>query len=131
MEKNFSETSRYSSKFRAWDRDNSTLHKWSCYDDYPLKGKNGTVPQEYIGFHDKNEHEIYLGDIVQFKGFNTFVRFINGSYILEILEPKSEVKFFSFGSVKDHTNEMEIIGNTHTHSEYIVYHLIEMAEKSR
>ena len=118
------ESGRYLTRFRAWDRDDSTLHKWNCLDDYPLKGKNGTFPQEYTGFKDKNENEIYVGDIVHFRGYNTVVSFLDGSYAFEILEPKSTMKFFWFHTVKDNKDEMEIVGNTHSHADYIRQSLI-------
>lgn len=118
------ESGRYLTRFRAWDRDDSTLHKWNCLDDYPLKVKNGTFPQEYTGFKDKNENEIYVGDIVHFRGYNTVVSFLDGSYIFEILEPKSTMKFFWFHTVKDNKDEMEIVGNTYSHADYIRQSLI-------
>ena len=117
------EKERHLVRFRAWNRDDSTLHKWNCLDDYPLKGKNGTFPQEYTGFKDKNNNEIYVGDVVSFSGYNTIVRFIDGSYVLQILEPKSTMKFFWFHTIRDNTNEMEIVGNTFNHPDYIRYHL--------
>ena len=118
------ETGRYLLQFRTWDRDDSSLNIWDCFQDYPLKGKNGTFPQEYTGFKDKNENEIYVGDIVTVKGYNTIVRFLDGSYIFQILEPKSTMKFFWFHTVKENKDEIEIVGNTHTHPDYIRENLI-------
>lgn len=114
---------RYLFKFRAWDQEDSTLHNWNCLDNYPLSGKQGTFPQESTGFRDKNQNEIYLGDIVHFRGYNTIVRFMDGSYVLWLIEPNSTLKFFWFHTVKDNTDEMEIVGNTHTYSEYLAHHL--------
>lgn len=119
---------RYLFKFRAWDFEDSTLHQWGCMDDFPLKGKRGTFPQESTGFLDKNSNEIYVGDIIHFRGYNTIVRYISGSYVLWIMEPKSTLNFFRFYTVKDNTNEMEIVGNTFTHSEYITRHLVSKPE---
>jgi Mg2+ and Co2+ transporter CorA len=124
MHKNSIENGRHLMRFRAWDRDDSTLYEWDCFNKYPLNGKNGTFPQEYTGFCDKNENKIYLGDIVSFREYNTVVKFLDGSYILEILEPKSTMKFFWFHTVRDNKDEMEIIGNTYSHPEYIRYHLM-------
>lgn len=124
MNDNLSEAGRYSLKFRAWDRDNSTLYTWTCFDDYPLKDKNATFPQESTGYRDKNDIEIYVGDVINFREKNTLVRFYNGSYVLWIIEPKSTLDLFWFHTVKDNTNEMEIIGNTFTASEYLTYYLI-------
>lgn len=123
MEKEVSQGKRYIIKFRAWDRENATMYQWNCLEDYPLKGKNATFPQEFTGFCDKNSNEIYVGDIVNFRGYNTIVRFFDGAYVLWIIEPKSTMSFFDMRIMKDVTTEMEIVGNTFTYSEYLTHHL--------
>lgn len=130
MEREVSQGKRYLLKFRAWNREDSTLHHWNCFENYPLKEKQGTFPQEFTGFYDKNLNEIYVGDIVHFRGYNTIVRFMDGSYVLWLIEPNSTLKFYWFHTVKDNTDEMEIVGNTHIYSEYLAHHLVSKPKES-
>jgi hypothetical protein len=111
---------RYLIRFRAWDRDNGTLYKWDCYEDYPLKGKNATCPQEFTGGHDKNLKNIYIGDIVNYNDQNYLVRFRYGAYILWKLENISTLKFWWFHDIFDKFRDMEIVGNTFEHAPYLV-----------
>lgn len=116
MEEN---NTRYLIRFRAWDRDNGTLYKWDCYENYPLNGKNATCPQEFIGFYDKNLKDIYLGDIVRFDNENFLIKFLDGSYILWKLENISTLKFYWFHTVAQHQKEIEVIGNTFENADYL------------
>jgi len=111
---------RYLVRFRAFNRDNGTLYKWDCYEDYPLKAINATAPQEYTGVCDKNLQDIFVGDIVSYEGQNYLVRFRYGSYMLWKLENISTLKFIWFHTVFDKLGEMEVIGNTFENAEYLV-----------
>jgi len=110
---------RYLIRLRAWDRDSGDLYNWDCFEDYPLKGKNATVPQEYTGFCDKNLKDIYIGDIVNYCGENFLVKFLHGSYILYKLEHVSTLKFHWFYKLINYQNDMEVVGNTFEHAEYL------------
>jgi hypothetical protein len=110
---------RYLLRYRAWNRDDGTLYKWSVFDNYPLKDLNGTFPQEFTGLHDKNLNDIYLGDIVNYLNDNYLVRFFEGSYILYKLENISTLKFYWFNKVVDKFKEMEVVGNTFEHAQYL------------
>lgn len=111
---------RYLIRFRAFNRDNGTLYKWDCYEDYPLKGINATAPQEFTGAVDKNLQDIYVGDIVNYNGENYLIKFKYGSYILHKLENLSALEFLWFHTVFDKFGEMEVVGNTFEHAEYLV-----------
>jgi hypothetical protein len=111
---------RYLVRFRAFNRDNGTLYKWDCYEDYPLKGINATAPQEYTGVCDKNLQDIYVGDIVSYEGQNYLVRFRYGSYMLWKLENISTLRFLWFHTVFDKLGDMEVVGNTFEHAQYLV-----------
>jgi hypothetical protein len=110
---------RYLVRFRAFNRDNATLYKWDCYEDYPLKGINATCPQEYTGVCDKNLQDIYVGDIVNYNGNNYLVRFRYGAYMLWKLENISTLKFWWFHDVFDKFGDMEVVGNTFEHAQYL------------
>lgn len=110
---------RYLVRFRAFNRDNGTLYKWDCYEDYPLKGMNVTCPQEYTGVCDKNLKDIFVGDIVNYEGQNYLVRFRYGSYMLWKLENISTLKFLWFNTIFEKFGEMEVVGNTFENAEYI------------
>lgn len=114
---------RYLVRFRAFNRDNGTLYKWDCYEDYPLKSINATCPQEYTGVCDKNLQDIYIGDIVNYNGENYLVRFWYGSYMLWKLENISTLKFWWFHDVFDKFVEMEVVGNTFENATYLVEYL--------
>jgi hypothetical protein len=111
---------RYLVRFRAFNRDNGTLYKWDCYEDYPLKGINVTAPQEYTGVCDKNLQDIFVGDIVSYEGQNYLVRFRYGSYMLWKLENISTLRFLWFHTVFDKLGDMEVVGNTFEHAPYLV-----------
>jgi len=110
---------RYLVRFRAFNRDNATLYKWDCYENYPLNNVNATCPQEYTGVCDKNLQDVYVGDIVNYNGDNYLVRFRYGAYMLWKLENISTLKFWWFHDVFDKAVEMEVVGNTFEHAEYL------------
>ena len=111
---------RYLVRFRAFNRDNGTLYKWDCYEDYPLKEINATCPQEYTGVCDKNLQDVYVGDIVSYNEQNYLVRFRYGAYMLWKLENLSTLKFWWFHDVFDKFGEMEVVGNTFENATYLV-----------
>jgi hypothetical protein len=110
---------RYLVRFRAFNRDDKTLYKWDCYEDYPLKGINATCPQEHTGVCDKNLQDVYVGDIVNYNGDNYLVRFRYGAYMLWKLENISTLKFCWFHDVFDKFGEMEVVGNTFENAVYL------------
>lgn len=110
---------RYLVRFRAFNRDNGTLYKWDIFENYPLKDINATLPQEYTGVCDKNLQDIYVGDIVNYNGNNYLIQFKYGSYILYKLENRTNLEFLWYHTVFDQFGEMEIVGNTFEHTDYL------------
>jgi hypothetical protein len=110
---------RYLVRFRAFNRDDKTLYKWDCYENYPLNNINVTCPQEHTGVCDKNLQDVYVGDIVNYNGDNYLVRFRYGAYMLWKLENLSTLKFWWFHDVFDKFGEMEVVGNTFENAVYL------------
>lgn len=112
-------STRYLIKFRAFDLDSGELYKWDMYESYPLTGVRASCPQESTGLQDKNEQDIYLGDIVNYQGVNYLTCFINGGYLLKNLETVSENNYILFSEIIKKQHELEIVGNTFNNSAYL------------
>lgn len=102
-------------KFRVWDKQTKSFVleprlKMSLLNCTPYQcdivGFGNTI-QQYTGCLDKNNKEIYEGDIVRFKDKSIgFVEFIAGMYVISY---QDQTDSGPIGFLL--TSEMEVIGN--------------------
>ena len=113
-------------KFRAWDKENEKMMKVSSIS---LENKEIAVKDfgtyhffrikdielmQYIGLKDKNDKEIYEGDIVLVKlggtstWYKTVVKFKKGAFIASLIDGEDYIYIFNRGF---DSNDFEIIGN--------------------
>ena len=113
-------------KFRAWDKENEKMMKVSSIS---LENKEIAVKDfgtyhffrikdielmQYIGLKDKNDKEIYEGDIVLVKlggtstWYKTIVKFKEGAFIASLIDGEDYIYIFNRGF---DSNDFEIIGN--------------------
>lgn len=113
-------------KFRAWDKENEKMVKVSSIS---LENKEIAVKDfgtyhffrikdielmQYIGLKDKNNKEIYEGDIVLVKPggtstwYKTVVKFKEGAFIASLIDREDYICIFNRGF---DSNDFEIIGN--------------------
>ena len=132
-------------KFRIWDVENKEMLKVQELDFEPTfyGGRIAIRPDQYndyfdtedmilmqyTGLHDKNEKEIYEGDIVlldcynyeepAFDGeFKVIYDDINGMWLLIDLENKD--RDFTFGEIRSYYKaEIEVIGNIYDNPELL------------
>ena len=113
-------------KFRAWDKENEKMMKVSSLhlENKEISVKeNGTFHlfrmqdlMQYTGLKDKNNKEIYEGDIVLIKldetstWHKTVVGFKKGAFIADLIDKEDYVYIFHHGFTDD---DFEIIGNVY------------------
>ena len=113
-------------KFRAWDKENEKMMKVSSLhlENKEISVKeNGTFHlfrmqdlMQYTGLKDKNNKEIYEGDIVLIKldetstWYKTVVGFKKGAFIANLIDKEDYVYIFHHGFTDD---DFEIIGNVY------------------
>jgi len=111
-------------KFRAWDKENEKMMKVSSLhlENKEISVKeNGTFRlfrmqdlMQYTGLKDKNNKEIYEGDIVLVKPggtstwYKTVVKFKEGAFIASLIDGEDYIYIFNRGF---DSNDFEIIGN--------------------
>jgi len=136
-------------KFRAWDKDkkNMVYHENVNYDAYynlegwdvsdlfainTLLAKEHYIYEQYTGLKDKNDVEIYEGDIISITNFGGFkevwsVEFFDGGFcvynqINSLRELRNSIYFN--GTTFDITEKLnciptEVIGNIHDNPELL------------
>ena len=113
-------------KFRAWDKENEKMMKVSSislenkeisvkdFGTYHFFRIKDTELMQYIGLKDKNNKEIYEGDIVLVKPggtstwYKTVVKFKEGAFIASLIDGEDYIYIFNRGF---DSNDFEIIGN--------------------
>jgi len=125
-------------KFRVWDKIKNKFVSQSelaingngillittsgYYNDFENQNSNDFVIQQFTGLKDKNEKEIYEGDILKIKVSGSLLIFDLGTYIasvewgnckwkLNILTEKNKHENFNPDFYEDSGREYEIIGN--------------------
>ena len=115
-------------KFRAWDKENEKMRKVSSIS---LENKEIAVKDfgtyhffrikdielmQYIGLKDKNDKEIYEGDIVLVElcrtstWYKTVVEFKEGAFIASLIDGEDYIYIFNRGF---DSNDFEILGNVY------------------
>ena len=121
-------------KFRAWlkedkkmvnvetmdftDKSIQYLEKSEFINAYLLRrvGFDDIELMQYIGLKDKNDKEIYEGDIVLVKPgwtstwYKTIVKFKEGAFIASLIDGENYIYIFNRGF---DSNDFEIIGNVY------------------
>ena len=121
-------------KFRAWDKENEKMMKVSSIS---LENKEIAVKDfgtyhffrikdielmQYIGLKDKNDKEIYEGDIVLVKPggvstwYKTVVEFKEGAFIASLIDGEDYIYIFNRGF---DSNDFEILGNVYENPELL------------
>lgn len=113
-------------KFRAWDKENEKMVKVSSislenneiavkdFGTYHFFRIKDIELMQYIGLKDKNNKEIYEGDIVLVKPggtstwYKTVVKFKEGAFIASLIDGEDYIYIFNRGF---DSNDFEIIGN--------------------
>ena len=113
-------------KFRAWNKQKKEMMKVSSislenkeisvkdFGTYHFFRIKDTELMQYIGLKDKNNKEIYEGDIVLVKPggtstwYKTVVKFKEGAFIASLIDGEDYIYIFNRGF---DSNDFEIIGN--------------------
>ena len=119
-------------KFRAWDKENEKMMKVSSLhlENKEISVKeNGTFHlfrmqdlMQYTGLKDKNDKEIYEGDIVLVKPggtstwYKTVVKFKEGAFIASLIDGEDYIYIFNRGF---DSNDFEILGNVYENPELL------------
>lgn len=112
-------------KFRAWDETEKHMYNWENLLNQNLKNIF-TIPEQcgynimqYTGLHDKNNKEIYEGDVLQIDVDKAWVRW-NNKYGYFQLVPIGDYYFDSpvIGHILEYS-EAEVIGSIYENKELL------------
>jgi uncharacterized phage protein (TIGR01671 family) len=107
-------------KFRAWSCIDKAFHYWDVYQDYPDGIYGGlSEPEQFVGIKDKNDKDIYEGDIV---GMNDSIHkeetYIEGVITYEV--PEFVIRDEDGDYVLHHASTvLETKGNIHENPELL------------
>jgi uncharacterized phage protein (TIGR01671 family) len=100
-------------KFRAWDKEKGMLHYDGIFNS-PNFFDNSNLMQ-FTGLKDKNEKEIYEGDVVKDVGIIGEIIYVECSFRIN---PEGNKKIEFTESLLNYDN-LEVIGNIHENPELL------------
>jgi hypothetical protein len=109
-------------KFRIWDKETEFfwgegegIELFDCYANLTAIEKQRLIIQPYVGQKDKHDKEIYVGDIVEYRGGKRVVKFgefANGEDVFAGAFYLSDPQIPRFGTArKSAFNQSKIVGN--------------------
>jgi len=106
-------------KFRFWNPPGKSFveqYKYNGFVDELFQQDDMLLPSQFTGLYDKNQKELWEGDIVKFNKDKTgIVDFQYGSFIIKINNPTTTMGFIFLHAV----GLFEIIGNKFENPELI------------
>jgi hypothetical protein len=106
-------------KFRFWNPPGKSFveqYKYNGFIDELFQQDDMLVPSQFTGLYDKNQKELWEGDVVKFhKDKIGYVDFEIGSFLLRIKNPSTTMGFIFLHAV----GPLEIIGNKFENPELI------------
>jgi uncharacterized phage protein (TIGR01671 family) len=124
-------------KFRAWEKATQEMisdfliesKDGECFGKYSQEAHPEWILMQFTGLKDKNEKEIYEGDIVKSSVRNLIVGFANGHFMIhggnkpeDILTYNHEDLWKALGKIskfEKEENRVEIIGNIYENPELV------------
>ena len=114
-------------KFRAWDKTLNKIHCWSAIENHftleELLDDNFFEAMQYTGLKDKNDIEIYEGDIILVNVFMSkhvtgLVAFDRGSFCVtgNFEGWGYDCNTTNFWEMSTNGNEYKVIGNIYEHN---------------
>lgn len=100
--------------FRVWDKENKIMNKLQ-----PKELEN-VILMQYTGLKDKNNKEIFEGDVVKWfsnRVEKAIVQFSNGIFQLKIQEPENDDYYMDI--LHNWTSTIEVIGNLYENPELL------------
>lgn len=109
-------------KFRAWDKEKAKMIKDFRFDEFndvnDYFADNDFIFMQFTGLKDKNNKEIYEGDIVHFKTLRS------KEYIGEVKSYEDAASFFvvakeHYMECLDDVYDLEVLGNIYENKELL------------
>lgn len=129
-------------KFRAWNADDEEMYPVQSVDFQAatcevegdqltltwrdeMRTEQEAILMQFTGLKDKNDKPIYEGDIVEFEEpvmesavLKCPVTFWEGMFVA-VWDRSSQVHYFPLNEIKNHDNDIEVIGNIYENPELL------------